>query len=80
MAGEPPSFRKIETEILRELNKEKAMKDLQKYNKFWVAAAGALLTLFISMYPDTDISMYANMTLAILTALGVYVIPNKAIK
>lgn len=53
------------------------LNELAPYRKFIVAAFGALLTLFMSMYPDTDLAHYAGMVLSLLTALGVYVIPNK---
>lgn len=56
------------------------MKNLQTYNKFFIAAIGAVLSLFVGMYPDTPLAGYASMVLAVLTALGVYVVPNKGAK
>lgn len=51
---------------------------MQKYAKFVVAAVGAALTWGIATYAnDPDVSKYLSLVSAVLTALGVYQVPNK---
>lgn len=48
---------------------------MQKYNKFIVAGVGGIvqgLTIYFEVLPD-----WAKMLIALVTALGVYRVPNK---
>lgn len=50
----------------------------QEYNKFFVAAVGAALTWGLANYAnDPDVSKWLSLASAILTACGVYQVPNK---
>jgi hypothetical protein len=46
-----------------------------KYDKFLVAVLGAVVTVVAQQYGSNK---YVGMAVAVLTALGVYVTPNKA--
>jgi hypothetical protein len=50
------------------------MKDLAKYNKLWVALAGAVLTVLIDYFSDNQ--TVANL-IPFLTAIGVYQVRNQ---
>lgn len=48
---------------------------LAKYNKFWVACSGVIVMFIAKKYGvNSDIYQYL---VPFLTALGVYVVPNK---
>lgn len=53
------------------------IKRLQPYNKFLIALLGAVLTTIAQFYGDNT---YVVMILSLLTALGVYQVPNKRAK
>lgn len=54
------------------------MKDLSKYNKTLVAIVGAALTWAIATYAgNPEVSQWLSLAAAILTAAGVYQVPNK---
>lgn len=53
--------------------------DLQRFNKFWIALAGALGQVIL-LFPNSQYSRISQVILGVLTALGVYAIPNKAVK
>ena len=78
MKDKPPSFRKLEGEVLKMIEEErrrrKVLQRLQPYNKFLVALLGAVITTVVQFYGDNT---YVVMVVAILTALGVYQVPNK---
>ena len=50
------------------------LEKLQPYNKFLIALLGAVLTTVVQFYGDNT---YVVMVVALLTALGVYQVPNK---
>lgn len=50
------------------------IKRLQPYNKFLVALLGAVLSTIAQFYGDNP---YIVMVITVLTALGVYQVPNK---
>lgn len=51
---------------------------IKPYRKFIVAVIGSALTWAIATYADDpEVSKYLSLASAILTALGVYQIPNK---
>lgn len=56
---------------------KKAMKDLQKYNKFIVALVGAVLTIVAQQYGDNE---WVTAILPLFTALGVYQAKNAPMK
>ena len=45
-----------------------------KYSKFIIALAGAVLTVLVQFYADNSV---LQAVLPVLTALGVYQVPNK---
>lgn len=49
------------------------MKDLQKYNKFWIALVGAVATILVQQYGENE---WVQALLPLLTALGVYQVRN----
>lgn len=52
------------------------MSKWNRYNKLWVALAGALVVGLSSYFgPDAQ---WVQTVIAVLTALGVYAAPNKA--
>lgn len=50
---------------------------LTKFDKFLVAAAGAITQLIAMGVLEDDALKYAQIILAVLTAAGVYLTPNK---
>lgn len=48
---------------------------MSKYNKFFVALLGALATVAIQFYGTNQ---YVQIAVALLTAIGVHQVPNKA--
>lgn len=48
-----------------------------KYDKFIIAVLGAVLTVVAQQYGSNH---YVQLTLPVLAALGVYVVPNKVVK
>lgn len=52
------------------------MKKIQKYAKFIVAILGAAVTAGAGLIPDDTLNWIA-FAAAILTAVGVYAVPNK---
>jgi hypothetical protein len=58
------------------------MHELAKYNKTIVAVVGAALTWAIATYAgDPEVSKWLSLVAAVLTAAGVYQVPNrKAVK
>ena len=50
---------------------------LTRYNKFWVALIGAVLQVVVVNMPNSVYAQLAQAVLAALTAIGVYVIPNR---
>lgn len=50
------------------------MKKLAPYNKFLIALFGAILTVVAQFYGDSQV---VQIVVALATALGVYVVPNK---
>lgn len=50
------------------------LKVLARYNKFWIALLGAVLTVVVQHFGDQSA---VQVVVAILTALGVYQVPNK---
>lgn len=54
------------------------MKAFTKYDKFLVAALGAAITWAVSAYANNPgVSHWLGLVVAVLTAAGVYVQPNK---
>lgn len=54
------------------------MKDLSKYNKTIVAIVGAVLTWAVATYGgDPQVAQWLSLATAVLTAAGVYQVPNK---
>lgn len=49
---------------------------MTKYNKFLVAIAGAVVAGLFA-YFGSDVPAWVNTLVAVLTALGVYGVPNK---
>lgn len=49
---------------------------LKPYNKFLIALLGAILTVVVQYYGDNT---YVVMVTSLLTALGVYQVPNKEV-
>ena len=45
-----------------------------QYSKFWIALLGAVLTTLTVYFPTNE---YVTLIVTLLTALGVYVTPNK---
>jgi hypothetical protein len=53
--------------------------NIAPYRKFVVAAVGAALTWAIATYAnDPDINKWLSLASAVLTALGVYQVPNES--
>lgn len=50
------------------------LKKLAPYNKFLVALLGAVLTVVVQFYGDNST---VQIVVALLTALGVHIVPNK---
>lgn len=50
------------------------LETLKPYSKFIIALLGAVLTVVVQFYGDSN---YVQIVVAILTALGVYQVPNK---
>lgn len=50
--------------------------NLSRYNKFFIALAGALGQIIL-LFPNSQYSRISQVVLGVLTALGVYAIPNK---
>jgi hypothetical protein len=54
---------------------------MQKYNKTFVAVVGAALTWAIANFAgDPDVSKWLSFVSAVLTAAGVYRVPNEVEK
>ena len=51
------------------------MKNLTKYNKFWVAGIGAIISGLL-LYYGTTTPDWVNLIVLVATALGVYATPN----
>lgn len=51
------------------------LQKLAKYNKLWVALIGAIVT-FVGQYYGVNNEVY-RVAVPLLTALGVYAVPNK---
>ena len=49
------------------------LEKLKPYNKFLIALLGAVVTVVVQHYGDSNI---VQIVVAILTALGVYTVPN----
>lgn len=49
---------------------------MNKYNKFLVAVVGAVASVVAQQYGNNH---YVQLAVAVLTALGVFVVPNKAV-
>lgn len=57
------------------------LQKLSPYRKTIVAIIGAALTWAIANYAnDPEVSKYLSLLTALLTAAGVYQVPNKAVK
>ena len=53
------------------------LETIKPYSKFVVAAIGAALTWAVATYAnDPEVSKYLSLVTAVLTALGVYQVPN----
>lgn len=76
-AKEPPSFRRLETEVLTiiaQAKKERSlMERIAPYRKFLIALLGAVISTVVQFYGDNQ---YVLIAVALLTALGVYQVPN----
>jgi hypothetical protein len=55
------------------------MKNISKYNKFYVAIVGATLTWITVALADDKVTTqeWVGLAVAVATALGVYQIPNQ---
>jgi low affinity Fe/Cu permease len=54
------------------------MEALKPYAKFVVAIIGAVVTWAVATFPDNlTVQTYVSLASAILTAVGVYLVPNK---
>lgn len=62
---------KVADEENQEVKKEKSM---SKYNKLWVALAGAVVTVLVTFFSDNQV---VHNLIPFLTAIGVYQVPNK---
>ena len=50
------------------------LEKLKPYNKFLVALLGAAITVVVQYYGS---NVFVQMVVSLLTALGVYTVPNK---
>lgn len=48
-----------------------------KYAKSLVAAVGAAATYLVSAFPNSPVAHWAGIAVAVLTAAGVFAVPNK---
>jgi hypothetical protein len=66
-----------EAGVLKPLTPELLKEERMKTAKFWVGLAGGIVTSLLTVYgPDTRTGQVLTVISALVTALGVYLVPN----